>query len=132
MTYNVEVLHNISDQEIKTLDKVDLQLLRQSMLLSSKSARSLILLEFGLVPVDLIIKQKRINFLHHLLTEEEESLAKKVLMKQTEKPMKGDYVKIVNKDLKECKIGLTFDEIKNTSKMKFKELVKKVDRNCSI
>ena len=124
LTYNTEVLHNFSDKEVKMLDRVDLQLLRKTMMLSSKSTRSLILLELGLVSVEFTIKQKRLNFLHHLLTEDEESLAKKVLLKQMEKPIKGDYMKLVLKDLKDCKISLSFEEIKNTSKLKFKELVK--------
>ena len=93
-------------------------------MLSSKSTRSLIVLEPGLVSVEFIIKQKRLNFLHHLLTEDEEALAKKVLLKQMEKPIKGDYMKLVTKDLKDCKISLSFEHIKNNSKLKFKELVK--------
>ena len=124
LTYNIEVIHNISSKEIKSLDKIDLQLLRQSLMLSSKSARSLILLELQLVSVEYIIKQKRINFLHHLLTEEEDSLSKKIFLKQVEKPVRGDFVKLVNKDLLDCNINLTYDEIKSTPKKKFKEMIK--------
>ena len=93
-------------------------------MLSSKSARSVILLELQLVSVEYIIKQKRINFLHHLLTEEEDSLSKKIFLKQVEKPIRGDFAKLVNKDLLDCEINLTYDEIKRTSKRKFKEIVK--------
>ena len=124
LTYNVEVIHNISKKEIEMLDRVDLQLLRQSMMLSKKSTRSLILLELGLIPVEYIVKQKRINFLHHLLTSDEESLSKKVFLKQREFPVKGDYVILVNKDLDDFKISMTYEEIKDMSKQKFKELVK--------
>ena len=85
--------HNLSNKDIKKLDQIDLQLLRQSMMVSRKSTRSLILLELGLVPVEFIIKQKRINFLHHLLTEEDESLSKKLFLKQCEKPIVGDFVR---------------------------------------
>ena len=131
LTYNVEVLYNISDREVKLLDKVDLQLLRQSLMLSSKSARSLILLELNFVPVEFIIKQKRINFLHHLLTESDESLARKVLLCQMEKPIKGDFVKLVNKDLKDCNISLSYEDIQNTSKLKFKEIVKSTVQKAS-
>ena len=98
------------------LDKVDLQLLRKAMMVSSKSPRSLLLLELGMVSVEFLLKQKRINFLHHLLTSEDQSLAKKIFLKQVEKPLKDDFVKIVTKDLKECKINLTYEEIQNTSK----------------
>ena len=102
LTYNVEVIHNLEKSDILALDKVDLQLLRKSMMVSSKSARCLILLELGLIPVEYIIKQKRINFLYHLLTSEDQSLAKSVFTKQAKQPMKGDFVKLVNKDMYEC------------------------------
>ena len=113
------------------LDKIDLQLLRQSMMLSKKSPRSLILLELGLVPVEYLLKQKRINFLHHLLTDEDESLSKKVFLKQVEKPLRGDFVMFVNKDLAELEITMTYDEIKNVPKNKFKELVKEKTKKAS-
>ena len=114
------------------LDKIDIQLLRKSIMVSSKSSRSLLLLELGVVPVEYLLKQKRINFLHHLLTSEDQSLAKAVFLKQTERPMKGDYVNIVNKDLVDCKINLTYDQIKTLTKKKFKEIEKEAVRKASL
>ena len=131
LTYNLEVIPNITAKEIKKLDKVDLQLLRKTMMLSSKSSRSLLLLELGMVPVEYIIKQKRINFLHHLLTSEDQSLAKKIFLKQRENPLKGDFVTIVKSDLKDCRINLTHEEIQNTSKRKFKEIVRESIRGAA-
>ena len=125
LTYNVEIIHNISKNEIDMLDRIDLQLLRKSMMLSRKSTRCLILLEPGLVPVEYLIKQKRINFLFHLLTSDEDSISKKVLEKQILKPINGDFVNIVKKDLGDFNISLTYEEMKSIPKKKFKEMVKK-------
>ena len=84
-----------------------------------------------MVSVEYLLKQKRINFLHHILTSEDQSLAKKIFLKQVEKPLKDDFVKIVNKDLMECKIKLTYEEIQNISNKKFKELVKEAITKAS-
>ena len=59
-----------------------------------------------------------------MLTDEEESLSKKIFLKQVEIPVRGDFVKFVKKDLLDCNINLTYNEIKSTPKKKFKEMIK--------
>ena len=124
LTYNIEVIHNLNKSDIQRLDKVDLLLIRKSLSISSKSTRCLILLELGLIPVKFLIMQKRMNFLHHLLTLEKPSLANSVFVEQVKKPVKGDFVQLVRKDLNDCHISLSSDEIRNLPKNKFKEFVK--------
>ena len=50
---------------------------------------------------------------------------KKVLEKQILKPINGDFVNIVKKDLGDFNISLTYEEMKSIPKKKFKEMVKK-------
>ena len=130
LTYNLEVIHNIDNTDIQRLDKVDLILLRNTMMISSKSARCLILLELGLIPIKYLIMQKRINFLHHLLNSEG-SLAKLVLAEQRKRPLKGDFVKLVKKDMSECDMTLTFEDIETIPKTKFKELLKEAIKKAT-
>ena len=52
LTYNLEVIPNLSQKNVKDLEKVDLQLLRKATLVSSKSARILLLSEMGLLLVE--------------------------------------------------------------------------------
>ena len=119
LTYNTEVIHGLSQKDIKSLDKVDLMLAQKALKLSSKSSRCLILLELQIMSVDFIIKSKRIKYLHTLLTSDISSLARKVFLQQQLDPIKGDFVSLVKKDLSDCKIGLSFDETMSYSKAKF-------------
>ena len=124
LTYNIEVLHNINKREIQSLDKIDLYLIRRSMCVSSKSSRSLLLLELGLTSVEYIIKRKRINYLQNLLQSESSSISKKVFLKQVSDKIKGDFVSLVLKDLEECNITFSFNDIEQMSKRKFKCIVR--------
>ena len=58
LTHNIEVAHNLTKNEVKCLDKVDLEFLRMAMMTSSKVSRSLLLLDLGLVSVEYLVKQK--------------------------------------------------------------------------
>ena len=82
LTYNIEVLYNVTKSDMKRLDKVDLYLLRKAMMTSPKASRCLVLLELGLVSLEFILKQKRVMFLFHLLTSDNSSISKRILMSQ--------------------------------------------------
>ena len=70
------------------------------------------------------IKSKRINYLHNLLTSSLSSLARDVLLRQCEDPIRGDFVSLVKRDLTDFKIDLSFKDIMSYSKVKFKMIVK--------
>ena len=124
LTHNIEVAHNLTKADIRKLDKVDMVLLQKAMGSSSKVSRSLLLLDLGLLSVEHFIKQKRIMFLFHLLTSEESSISKRVLLQQTKSPMSGDWVNFVKEDLKEINLNYSFSEISEFPKSKFKVIVK--------
>ena len=46
--------------------------------------------------------------------------------------MKGDFVKLVNKDMHECDLKFTYEEIQNIPKNKFKEIVKEAVEKASL
>ena len=77
------------------------------------------------MPVEFVIKCKRINYLHFLLKSDNSSIAKRVFLEQFKTPIKGDFSSLVKKDLLDCQINLTFEEIESFSKVKFKSFVRK-------
>ena len=81
-------------------------------------------LETGCVPIRFILQSRRLNFLHYILSDKEDSLLSKVFRAQCEKPVRGDWVNTVNNDLKELNINLDFEQIKANTKEGFKKLVK--------
>ena len=124
LTYNLEVSPKLSKIDIKLLEEVDLKLLRDALSLSSKSSKALIHAELGLISVEFILKQKRLLYLHNLLNKSEENLAQQVLLQQIKVPGSGDWIKTVDRDLKDLQLSLNYDQITSTSKQSFKKMVK--------
>ena len=60
--------------------------------------------------------KKRILYLNYLLNEDVNSLVYKFLKAQLTKNLPGDWVNLVDKDIKELDISLSYEDIKNTNK----------------
>ena len=90
---------------------------------SSSVPGDLIYLELGILRVRDIIMTRRIMFLHHIMKQEKESLLFKFFLSQVKSPTHNDWVSQVLKDLEEINFEIDFEEIRNTSKEKFKEIV---------
>ena len=82
------------------------------------------MLELGLYPLRYTIKMRRLGYLHHLLTSDNDSLARQVFVQQMKDPVKGDWTTTVQSDLKELKINMSFIDISSMSKNMFKNVVK--------
>ena len=101
LLYNLEVCDFLSKTDIKLLNDVDLALLRGSLGLSAKINGTLIHAELGLVSVEIILQQRRINYLKHLMSMTEESLARKGLMKQMKSKEKKEWINVVRRNMEE-------------------------------
>ena len=109
MLFNSEAWHGTTSANIASLEKVDQQLLRSILNCHRNTTKEFLYLETGTIPIGWIISQRRINYLFHILTRDDRELIKKVFMAQKENPMQGDFVKIVQEDLR--KFGMTYDEV---------------------
>ena len=94
--------------------------------LHAKTTREFLYLETGVVPIKWILAQRRINFLKHILSRDDSELLKKVFLAQQEHPVRGDFVKHVEKNLKE--LGLTYEQATShdMTKSKFKTQIRNV------
>ena len=121
---NSDSWYNVTNKEIKELESVDEMLLRKILSAHSKTSLELLYLETGNIPIRFILKSRRLNFLHYILNESEDALIHEVFNAQCTSPVKGDWVLTVKQDLADLDINLTFEQIKNTSKQGFKDIVK--------
>ena len=131
LLYNSEAWHNVSKKNIVKLMKVDEALLRGILKAHSKTPLEFLYLETGSVPIDWVIKSRRINYLQNILRRDKNELIKNIYNAQKDDPYKGDYVELVKDDLE--KTGIVYDEvlISSMSKSKFKMLVKKNVRHAA-
>ena len=77
-------------------------------------------LELGIVPINILIKSRRINYLHYLANLKESEMLAKMFTAQWNYPVQGDFTLDVKQDM----IDLGLEEIRNMSKNSFKRLVK--------
>ena len=80
--------YNLTTKEITELEMVDNLLLRRILAAHSKTPKELLYLETGNIPVRYILMARRINFLHYILNENEDSLLHNFSQAQ-EKPSEG-------------------------------------------
>ena len=72
---------------------------------------------------------RRLNFLHYLLNEDENSLVGRFLQAQVECSGRGDWITTVKADMEELEMNMTLEDIKMLSKTGWKDLVSKKVQN---
>ena len=125
MVFNCEAWYRLTIKQIKILEKVDEKLMRKVLDCPSKTPIHLMYLELGWLPLRFINQSRRLNFLKYILDQKETSLMKQMFNEQKKKPKKYDWVKIVENDLKNLRIKLSYEDISSMTKLSFKKLVKK-------
>ena len=115
----------ILKKDIEVFIKLDQYLMRQIVGSHSKVPIELLYLETSSIPLEFILASRRLNYLHNVLTKNENELVKSVFFAQQINPNKGDWCLLVEKDMKLVNIKMTESEIMLMSKTKFKNHVKK-------
>ena len=82
-------------------------------------------LELGVISIGTIIKARRINFLHYLVSSSENEMVYNVFQAQWNRPVKNDWTLYVKQDLKDFQMECSLDNVKAKSAESFKNLVKR-------
>ena len=122
---NSEVWHGTTKAQFEELEEVDKLLIRRILNAPIYACIESLYLELGLTPIHIIIKGRRIKYLHYLLRLSESEMLFKVFQAQWNHPVKDDWTITVQQDLKDFKINLSLEEIKGKTEWSFKRLVKK-------
>ena len=126
MLTNCEVWYKITQSEMAQLEEVDRLLLRKVMNVASSCPIEALYLELGCIPLRYIIKSRRVNYLHHLVTRKETEMISKFFYTQWKYPAKkNEWTNKVREDLHDLEIDDNLEEMKKISKYSFKKLVKK-------
>ena len=88
-------------------------------------------LEFGQWPPHFEFKKMRCLFLRNFLKGDENSQIFRFFKLQLHNPVKGDWVSTILRDLSELEIFESFEEIRNMTKNKFKNMVNKPGLSCA-
>ena len=135
---NSEAWVNLTANNVKDLETLDEHFLRNMFYeshsktsLLAKTPLELLYSEIGCIPIRFILKSRRVNFLHYILNDKEESLLSNIFRAQCDNPVKGDWVTTVQNDLKELELYIRFEQIKAFTKDEFRIKVKKLVRRKS-
>ena len=121
---NADVWYNLLKSEVKELEDVDKLLLRKLLNVPETTPEEAFFLELGILPIGIIIKARRVNYLHYLLTRDTSEMIAKFFYTQWNEPTRGDWCEQVKEDLADLDIPISFEFIKSKSKDSFKNLVK--------
>ena len=84
------------------------------------------------LPIQYIIKSRRINYLYYLLNSPKGEMLRNVFEAQIRNPLKDDWVNIVKKDLEDFNIKYSFDEISKIKETLFKKEVAKACKDYTL
>ena len=121
---NTESWYSLTLKDVSELEKVDEALLRGILEAPAKTPIEALYLELGATPIKFLLMIRRINYLHHILMQEEGSMLYEVLMAQIEAPVKGDWVHLVRQDIQNLNLNMTFEDIATFSKQQLKAILK--------
>ena len=122
--FNAEVWYALTKAEITEFENLDRLLLRRILKVPVSSPKESYYLELGLTPIGEIIKTRRIQYLHHLVTRDHNEMLYQFFITQWTNPTKGDFTEEVKENLVEFEIQADFQFLKSKSKDSFKKLVK--------
>ena len=121
---NAEVWYGIKQNEVEELEEVDKLFLRRVLGAPESTCIESLYLELGVVPIRVIIKARRVTYLHYLSKLEENQMLAKVFKTQWKYPAKDDWTVQVKEDLKDFGIKMDLVEIRKKSSYSFKIFVK--------
>ena len=85
---NSEAWVNVTDKNIRDLEKIDENLLSKIMNYDKNSSNAFKYLELGVYPIRFEVKKRKILFLHYLLNQEKSSMINQVLQGTINDPIK--------------------------------------------
>ena len=107
------------------MESIDEHLLRSLVQGHSKTALEFLYLETGAIPIRHIISGRRILYLQTILKRSENEITRRVLLAQVADPCPGDFVKLVDTDIKKVDLNIEYEEIESMNAELFKQVVKK-------
>ena len=132
MLTSSEVWYGMKNDEEQELEKIDKILLRRILEAPDSACIESLYLELGLIPLHIILKARRINYLHYLTNLSKNEMLYKVFMAQWRYPVKDDWTLKVKQNLEDFGFSQNLENIKIQSANSFKRSVKKRAREYAL
>ena len=121
---NAEVWYNLNKSEIERFESLDRLFFRRLLSVPHTTPKEAFYLEMGVIPISILLKGRRVKYLHHILNQNKSSMLYTVFITQWHHPCKGDWTEQIKTDLEDLKIPCSFPYILSKSKERYKRIVK--------
>ena len=121
--FNSEVWCSYSKNNLKGLSILDRKILKLALGSHSKAHSEMIYLETGCLPLENVITARRLLYLQTILQRDENETIRRVYMEQKKNPCKGDWVTLIEADMKHLEIELTDETIASLGADVYKKIV---------
>ena len=125
MLSNAESWINVTQKDLENLEAPDIILQKKILSTKGNPSKCFIQLELVVIPIKFILKLKRINFLHYILTEDKNSMISQVYTAMREDCKKGDFVSLIESDILDLEINHSDSEIEEMSRSSWKKYKKR-------
>ena len=125
LLFNAEAWYNVTDNDLKELEKADEILLRKILECPVTTPKEMLYLELACLPVKFIIMGRSTMFLQYLLKQESDSLLRTFFKAQLDNPTKKDWCQSAKDTLEELGLKITLSQMKLIKEEDLKEIVKK-------
>ena len=124
---NMETWTNFNQKRVDVFEKIEQHFLRKILKAHSKTAIESLYLELGIIPFRYHLMKRRILFYYTIMKRNYDELTKKVVNAQKFAKLKGDFYTQVVGDMD--KLNVSEDDVVNSNKNDFKELIKMKIKN---
>ena len=121
--YNSEVWCAYLNKDLKVLELLDKKILRLILGAHSKVPCEMLYLESGALPLRHVIIVRRLSYLQTILKSHEDEIIRKIYSAQKRNPCKGDWIKLVEVDMKEIDMNIQDEYIEQMNEGYFKEMI---------
>ena len=122
--YNSEVWSNLAAQDVQKLEAIDNKILRHILGAHSKVPTEFLHLETGTLSISSVIAVRRMCYLQTILKRHKSELIRRVYFAMKNKPVKGDWIELVERDFESINETIDEDQIENQTEKEFKKKIK--------
>ena len=124
LLYNSQAWCNLTKKELTLLATIQLKFLKRIFHAPSSTSNPVILLETGVLPIKHEINKRQLNYLHHILTQEDNDPIKMVYNEELKYEDEPNWANEMKETRLKYEIHENDDEIATFSKEKWKSYIK--------
>ena len=132
MIFNSEAWDNLTKSDIAQLQVLQMKFLKRTLQVPKSTPNCLVLLELGVIPIEFEIKSRQLNFLHHIITRDEQDPVRRCYNEQKKYPFENNWAKEMKETLGYLNLEQSEEDIAEMTKDQWKRIVDEKIRKAAL